>query len=73
MLSRYTENLNTYKNGDARMSMGILSLITFVIWFVAIQEFLKPEKNQSNRKIMMLTSAGSLLTLALTISLFQTL
>ncbi|WP_275210948.1 hypothetical protein [Priestia aryabhattai] len=55
------------------MSMGILSLITFVIWFVAIQESLKPEKNQSNRKIMMLTSAGSLLTLALTISLFQTL
>ncbi|KOP75621.1 hypothetical protein [Priestia megaterium] len=43
------------------MSMGILSLITFVIWFVAIQEFLKPEKNQSNRKIMMLTSAGSFL------------
>ncbi|GAB1808460.1 hypothetical protein [Priestia megaterium] len=55
------------------MSMGILSLITFVIGFVAIQEFLKPEKNQSNRKIMMLTPAGSLLTLVLTISLFQTL
>ncbi|MEM5001241.1 hypothetical protein [Priestia megaterium] len=55
------------------MSMGILSLITFVVWFAAIQEFLKPEKNQSNRKIMMLTSAGSLLTLVLTISLFQTI
>ncbi|MDO6848001.1 hypothetical protein Q4S57_08575 [Priestia megaterium] len=55
------------------MSMGIIPLITFVIWFVAIQEFLKPEKNQSNRKIMILTSAGSLLTLVLTISLFQTL
>lgn len=67
------KNLNTYMNGDARMPMGILSLITFVIWFVVIQEFLKPEKNQSNRKIMMLTSAGSLLTLVLTISLFQTL
>ncbi len=53
------------------MSMGIISLITFVIWFVAIQEFLKPEKNQSNRKIITLTSAGSLLTLVLTISLFQ--
>ncbi len=73
MLIRCVENLNTYMNGDARMSMGILSLITFVIWFVVIQEFLKPEKNQSNRKIMMLTSAGSLLTLVLTISLFQTL
>jgi len=72
-LIRYAENLNTYKKGDAHMSMGIISLITFVIWFVAIQEFLTPEKNQSNRKIMVLTSAGSLLTLVLTISLFQTL
>jgi len=73
LLVRCVKNLNTYKNRDARMSMGIIPLITFVIWFVAIQEFLKPEKNQSNRKIMILTSAGSLLTLVLTISLFQTL
>lgn len=53
------------------MSLGIISLITFVIWFVAIQEILKPKKDQSNRKIITLTSAGSLLTLVLTISLFQ--
>lgn len=53
------------------MSIGILALLTVGIWFVAIQEFLKPEKTQSNRKIVTLTSAGSLLTLVLTISLFQ--
>ncbi|MFD2627556.1 hypothetical protein [Oceanobacillus kapialis] len=53
------------------MSMGIISLITIGVWFVAIQEFLKPEKKQSNRKIIILTSSGSLLTLVLTISLFQ--
>lgn len=53
------------------MSMGIISLITIGVWFVAIQEFLKPEKKQSNRKIITLTSSGSLLTLVLTVSLFQ--
>lgn len=51
--------------------MWIIILLTFFIWFSSIQEFLKPEKNQSNRKIISLTTAGSLLTLVLTISLFQ--
>lgn len=55
------------------MSLGITALITTVIWFVAIQEFLKPEKNQSNRKIITLTSTGSVMSLVLTISLFQNL
>ena len=53
------------------MSINIISLTAFIIWFVAIKEFLKPEKEQSNRKIITLTSVGSLLTLVLTISLFQ--
>ncbi|RCW64543.1 hypothetical protein [Saliterribacillus persicus] len=53
------------------MYIGIIALITSAIWFVAIQEFFKPEKNQSNRKIITLTSAGSLLTLALIVYLFQ--
>lgn len=55
------------------MSIGILTLLTSVVWIIVIQEFLKPEKKQSNRKIVTLTSAGSLLTFVLTISLFQNL
>ncbi|MBT2286498.1 hypothetical protein J7E78_23510 [Paenibacillus polymyxa] len=51
--------------------MGIISVIAIAVWFVAIQEFLKPERKQSNRKIVVFTSAGSLLTLVLTFSLFQ--
>ncbi|QKX52804.1 hypothetical protein HF394_19425 (plasmid) [Planococcus glaciei] len=55
------------------MSIGIIALISIVIWFVAIQEFSKPEKTQSNKKLITLTSAGTLLTLILTVSLFQNL
>ncbi|MCR8848064.1 hypothetical protein NQ095_06565 [Rossellomorea sp. SC111] len=55
------------------MSTGILSLLTTLIWLAAIQEFLKPDNNQSNRKIMIFTSAGTVLTLVLTVSLFQSL
>ena len=51
--------------------MWIIILLTFFIWFSSIQEFLKPEKTQSNQKIITLTSAGTLLTLVLTISLLQ--
>ncbi|PLR91666.1 hypothetical protein [Bacillus sp. T33-2] len=51
--------------------IGFASLASFVIWFVAIQELLKPEKKQRKRKIITLTFAGSILTLVLTISLFQ--
>lgn len=53
------------------MSMGIISLTAFLIWFLQIQEFLKPEKKQSNRKIITLTTAGTILTIILTVSLFE--
>lgn len=53
------------------MTILIIALITMAIWFFAIQEFLKPKKTQSNQKIIILTSAGTLLTLVLTFSLFQ--
>lgn len=53
------------------MTIGIIAFLSFAIWYVAIQEFLKPEKNQDNRKIITLTSAGTLLTVILTFSLFQ--
>ena len=53
------------------MGINIVTLIAFIIWYLAIQEFLKPEKKQSNRKIITLTSVGTLLTLVSTVSLFQ--
>jgi hypothetical protein len=55
------------------MSTGIMTLLTTLIWLVAIQEFQKPERKQNNRIIILSTAAGSLLTLILTISLFQSL
>ena len=59
------------RKGDVKVVMGMISLIVFFIWFLQIQEFLKPEKKQSNRKIIILTSAGTGLTLILTVWLFQ--
>ena len=55
------------------MSTGILSLLTTLIWLASIQEFLKPDNSQSNRKIVIFMSAGTVLTLVLTVSLFQSL
>jgi hypothetical protein len=55
------------------MSTGIMALLTTLIWLVAIQEFQKPERKQNNRIIILSTAAGSMLTLVLTISLFQSL
>lgn len=53
------------------MTIGVIALLSFAVWYVAIKELSKPEKNQSSRKIITLTSSGTLLTLILTISLFQ--
>ncbi|UXH46344.1 hypothetical protein N5C46_09990 [Rossellomorea vietnamensis] len=55
------------------MSTGIMALLTTLIWLVAIHEFQKPERKQNNRIIILSTAARSLLTLVLTISLFQSL
>ncbi|CAN7528010.1 hypothetical protein [Rossellomorea sp. LjRoot5] len=55
------------------MSTGIIALLTTVTWLVAIHEFQKPERHQNNRIIIISTASGSLLTLILTISLFQSL
>lgn len=55
------------------MSTGIMALLTTLIWLVAIHELQKPERKQNNRTIIISTAAGSLLTLVLTISLFQSL
>jgi len=55
------------------MFILMIALLSIAIWYVAIQEFSKPEKKQSSRKIVTLTSAGTLLTVILTVSLFQDL
>lgn len=52
------------------MNIGYIALVTLAIWLVVIQEFLKNEKDQNSKKIIILSSAGTLLTLVLTISLF---
>lgn len=44
-----------------------------VIWIFQSQELMKPANKQNGRKIVTLTAAGSLLTLILTISLFQSI
>ncbi|MDR4315359.1 hypothetical protein CHH55_02725 [Niallia circulans] len=49
----------------------IIALVAIAIWSIQIYEFLKPSKEQNNRKIVLLTSAGSLLTIILTVSFFQ--
>ncbi|WP_203334778.1 hypothetical protein [Planococcus beigongshangi] len=53
------------------MTIGIIGLLSIIVWYMAVKELSKPEKNQSNRKIITLTSSGTLLTLILTVSLFQ--
>ncbi|MGG4266265.1 hypothetical protein [Peribacillus simplex] len=53
------------------MSIGVLALVTTVIWIVQIYELIKPEEKQDNRKIIVLMSFGCLLTTVLTVHLFQ--
>ncbi|MED3550213.1 hypothetical protein [Cytobacillus praedii] len=55
------------------MAMSIIAIASAFIWIAAIYEIIKPSKEQNNRKIITLTSFGTLLTLIITISLFQSL
>ncbi|MFD2681795.1 hypothetical protein [Bacillus seohaeanensis] len=49
----------------------IIAMASIVIWIVQSQELMKSSKEQDGGKIVILTSAGTLLTVVLTISLFQ--
>ncbi|AYV66232.1 MULTISPECIES: hypothetical protein [Niallia] len=49
----------------------IIALAAIAVWSIQIYELLKPSKEQNNRKIVLLTSAGSLFTIILTVSFFQ--
>ncbi|MEI3605420.1 hypothetical protein SPD48_06920 [Pseudogracilibacillus sp. SE30717A] len=53
------------------MTMSIIVIASAFIWIAAIYELIKPSKKQNNRKIIILTSFGTLSTLIITISLFQ--
>lgn len=55
------------------MSMSIIALASVLLWSAVIHELSKSSKKQNNRKIITLTSLGSLSTLVITISLVQNL
>lgn len=55
------------------MSMSIIALVSILLWGAVTHELSKPSKKKNNRKIITLTSLGSLLTLVITISLVQNL
>ncbi|WP_187393503.1 hypothetical protein [Bacillus sp. E214] len=73
MLQSKWDNLqkNNREKEVIGMSIGILALVTMTIWIIQINELNKPEEKQDNRKTIILTSCGCLLTTVLTVHLFQ--
>lgn len=55
------------------MSIGILALVTMGVWIIQVNEFIKPEEIQDNKKIIVLTTFGCLLTAILTVHQIQNL
>ena len=55
------------------MTMTLIIIASMFIWIYAINELIKPSNKQNNRKIITLISFGSLSTLIITVSLFQSL
>ena len=51
----------------------IVVLLSVIIWFAVSREASKPSREIKWRKMIVLLSAGSLTTLIITISLFQSL
>ncbi|URM32537.1 hypothetical protein LLY41_19675 [Cytobacillus firmus] len=49
----------------------IIALASIVIWISLSIELMKPSNEQNSRKIVILTAAGSVSTLVLTIPLLQ--
>ncbi|ANU11052.1 hypothetical protein A1A1_07494 [Planococcus antarcticus DSM 14505] len=54
-------------------SIGILAIVTSVIWIFISRELSKFSDVKNGRKIVTLMTAGTLFTAILTISLFQNL
>lgn len=53
------------------MTLGLISIAATFIWMLLINELIKSSKQQNGRKILLLTSSGTVLTVVLTISLIQ--
>ncbi|MCP3032284.1 hypothetical protein LF817_13130 [Halobacillus sp. A1] len=53
------------------MIMNLIILASVVIWIAAIYELIKPSKEQNSRKLIALTSVGTLSTLIITLTLFE--
>lgn len=53
--------------------ISIVFIVSIVIWMVVSQEAVKPSKEINWKKMITLLSVGTLLTLVITISLFQSL
>ncbi|WP_458948932.1 hypothetical protein [Oceanobacillus sp. CAU 1775] len=51
----------------------ILTIVAIVIWFAVSREAVKPSKEINWRKMIILLATGSILTLIVTISLYQSL
>lgn len=53
--------------------IGLLAIVTSIIWVTMTNELMKSSETQNGRKIVTLMTAGTLFTSILTVSLFQSL
>lgn len=53
--------------------ISFIAIISIVVWIFVSRELVKTSEEWNRRKLVTLMSAGSLSTLILTISLFQTI
>lgn len=53
--------------------IGLLAIVTSIIWVTMTNELMKSSETQNGRKIVTLMTAGTLFTSILTVSLFQNL
>ncbi|OZT13368.1 hypothetical protein CHN50_06160 [Priestia aryabhattai] len=51
----------------------LIALVSTAIWYEVSRETMKPSKEINNYKLITLLSAGTLLAVTLTVSLFQNL
>nr|WP_142829668.1 hypothetical protein [Planococcus soli] len=54
-------------------AIGLLAIVTSVIWVLMTNELAKSSETKNGRKIATLMTAGTLFTIILTVSLFQSL
>ncbi|MGE7187025.1 hypothetical protein ACQKKK_24575 [Peribacillus sp. NPDC006672] len=57
----------------SKEAIAIIAIVSIVVWIAVSREAVKPSKEINWRKMKTLLSVGTLLTLVITISLFQSL